>query len=252
MGSRTSAVLRKNVTVINIAQTRVSINCSRNVSKFQNIGHYQRICPWEFVLALFHEKCDGHKLYEKSSFVRFFVHRLGILKILAIPNVLAQGNSYKHCFAKKRDDHKLCTKSCVNSSFVRFFMHRLGIFKYWPFPMYLPMGSHMGTVSRKNITVINFTQSYAQSRVSIDFSRIISKFQNTGHAQCIGQWEFRSVFHASTQNFKMLAITNVFAHGNSYGHGFVKKYHGHNSSSKLHEKLCFDRFFAHRLGVSKY
>ncbi|RRT69997.1 hypothetical protein B296_00026247, partial [Ensete ventricosum] len=47
-------------------------------------------------------------------------------KILAIPNVLAQGKSYKHGFAKKSDGHKLCTES----SFDRFFAHRLRNLKY--------------------------------------------------------------------------------------------------------------------------
>ncbi|RWW37857.1 hypothetical protein BHE74_00056964, partial [Ensete ventricosum] len=56
-------------------------------------------------------------------------------KILAIPNVLAHGKSYKHDFAKKCDGHKLCTKSHFDR-FDRFFMHRLEISKYWPFPMY--------------------------------------------------------------------------------------------------------------------
>ncbi|RRT64634.1 hypothetical protein B296_00040354 [Ensete ventricosum] len=39
---------------------------------------------------------------------------------MTIPNILAHGNSYEHCFVKKRDDHKLCTKSCAKSSFDRF------------------------------------------------------------------------------------------------------------------------------------
>ncbi|RRT33054.1 hypothetical protein B296_00058959, partial [Ensete ventricosum] len=47
-------------------------------------------------------------------------------KILAIPNVLAHGKSYKHGFMKKRDGHKVCTMSCGKSSFDRFFVHRLG------------------------------------------------------------------------------------------------------------------------------
>ncbi|RRT80294.1 hypothetical protein B296_00024000 [Ensete ventricosum] len=38
-------------------------------------------------------------------------------KILAIPNVLSHGRSYKHGFVKKCDGHKLCTKSI----FDRFF-----------------------------------------------------------------------------------------------------------------------------------
>ncbi|RWV94649.1 hypothetical protein BHE74_00003354, partial [Ensete ventricosum] len=60
--------------------------------------------------------------------------------------------------------------------------------------------------------------------------------------------EFRSVFHAPSRNFKILAIPNVLAHGKSYEHGFVKKRDGH----KLCAKSRFDRFFVHRLRISKY
>ncbi|RZR77631.1 hypothetical protein BHM03_00002746 [Ensete ventricosum] len=60
-------------------------------------------------------------------------------------------------------------------------MHRLKNLKYWPFPIYSVMGSHTSTVLRKNATVINFIQS----RVSIGFSSIISKIQNSSHSQCI-------------------------------------------------------------------
>ncbi|RWV86361.1 hypothetical protein GW17_00051753 [Ensete ventricosum] len=47
------------------------------------------------------------------------------------------------------------------------------------------MGSRTKTVSQKNMTVINF----AQSRVSIGFSCIVSKIQNTGHSHLISPWE---------------------------------------------------------------
>ncbi|RWW42388.1 hypothetical protein BHE74_00052077 [Ensete ventricosum] len=53
-------------------------------------------------------------------------------KILAIPNVLAHGKLYEHDFMKKRDGHKLCTKS----HFDRFFVNYLRISKYWPHPTY--------------------------------------------------------------------------------------------------------------------
>ncbi|RWV85512.1 hypothetical protein GW17_00052689 [Ensete ventricosum] len=59
---------------------------------------------------------------------------------------------------------------------------------------------------------------------------------------------FRSIFRAPSQNFKILAIPNVLAHGKSYKYGFVKKCNGH----KLCAKSRFDRFFGHRLGISKY
>ncbi|RRT59933.1 hypothetical protein B296_00043537, partial [Ensete ventricosum] len=82
----------------------------------------------------FMKKLDGHKPCVKSSFDRFFVHRVNFkilaipnvlahapnFKILAIPNVLAHGNSYEHCFVKKWDGHKLCAKLRAKSSFDRF------------------------------------------------------------------------------------------------------------------------------------
>ncbi|RWW56366.1 hypothetical protein BHE74_00036924, partial [Ensete ventricosum] len=60
--------------------------------------------------------------------------------------------------------------------------------------------------------------------------------------------EFRSVFHALSQKFKILVIPNVLAHGKSYEHSFVKKYDGH----KLCAKSSFDRFFMHHLVNLKY
>ncbi|RZS19204.1 hypothetical protein BHM03_00051567, partial [Ensete ventricosum] len=57
-------------------------------------------------------------------------------KILVITDVLAHGKSYEHGCMKKRDNHKLCTKSCSERSFDWFFMHRLRNSKYWQFPMY--------------------------------------------------------------------------------------------------------------------
>ncbi|RZR93503.1 hypothetical protein BHM03_00022023 [Ensete ventricosum] len=121
--------------------------------------------------------------------------------------------------------------------------------------MYYPMGSRTTTVSRKNVTVINFAQSHAQSRVTIDFSCTVSEFQNIGQSQHISPWEvlrawfhekrdghklyvmsrrveFRSIFRASSQNFKILTIPNVLAHGKSYDHGFAKKCDGHKFCAK--------------------
>ncbi|RRT44060.1 hypothetical protein B296_00033301 [Ensete ventricosum] len=63
-----------------------------------------------------------------------------------------------------------------------------------------PMGSHMSMVWRKNMMVINIAQSYVQSRVSIDFSSTVSKFQNTSHSQCISPWEvIRAWFREKTR-----------------------------------------------------
>ncbi|RWV80035.1 hypothetical protein BHE74_00058753 [Ensete ventricosum] len=50
----------------------------------------------------------------------------------------------------------------------------------------------------------------------------------------------------------MLAFANILAHGRSYENGFTKKCDSHKLCVKLHEELRFDRFFVHRLGISKY
>ncbi|RRT44555.1 hypothetical protein B296_00053327 [Ensete ventricosum] len=49
MGGHMSTVSRKNATVINIAQSRVSISFSRTFLEFQNNRHSERIRPWEIV-----------------------------------------------------------------------------------------------------------------------------------------------------------------------------------------------------------
>ncbi|RWV97772.1 hypothetical protein GW17_00039419, partial [Ensete ventricosum] len=64
--------------------------------------------------------------------------------------------------------------------------------------------------------------------------------------------QFRSIFHASSQKFKILVIPNVLAHGKSYEHGFLKKHDGRKLCTKLCTKSSFDRFFMHQLGNSKY
>ncbi|RRT62211.1 hypothetical protein B296_00010218, partial [Ensete ventricosum] len=58
---------------------------------------------------------------------------------------------------------------------------------------------------------------------------------------------FRSIFHALSRKFKILAIPNVLSHGKSYEQGFMKKYDGHKLCAKSHSKPSFDRFFMHRL-----
>ncbi|RWW83735.1 hypothetical protein BHE74_00007748 [Ensete ventricosum] len=83
-------------------------------------------------------------------------------KILAIPNVLAQGKSYEHGFMKKCDNHKVYTKSRAKSIFNRFFMHHLEI---------------------KNT---GLSQCISPC----------SKIQNTGHSQCISPSDVvRAWFH---------------------------------------------------------
>ncbi|RWW39040.1 hypothetical protein BHE74_00055666 [Ensete ventricosum] len=53
MGSYMSMVSRKNVMVINFAQShvqsRVSIGFSCTISEFQNNNHFQCISPWKIV-----------------------------------------------------------------------------------------------------------------------------------------------------------------------------------------------------------
>ncbi|RZR91989.1 hypothetical protein BHM03_00020218 [Ensete ventricosum] len=89
------------------------------------------------------------------------------------------------------------------------------------------MVSHTSMDSSKNMTVINFARSRAQSFVSIGFSCTISEIQNTG-------------------------IPNVLAHGKSYEHGSVKKRDGHKLYVKSHAESSFDRFFVYRLENLKY
>ncbi|RRT83501.1 hypothetical protein B296_00001445, partial [Ensete ventricosum] len=60
--------------------------------------------------------------------------------------------------------------------------------------------------------------------------------------------EFRSVFCASSQKFKILAIPNVLAHGKLYEHGFTKKC----NDKKLCAKSSFNQFFVNRLSNSKH
>ncbi|RRT43217.1 hypothetical protein B296_00042100 [Ensete ventricosum] len=56
MGSHTNTVSRKDATIINYAQSLVSIGFSCNVSEFKNTGHSQSSIPWEVVRARFREK----------------------------------------------------------------------------------------------------------------------------------------------------------------------------------------------------
>ncbi|RWV88912.1 hypothetical protein GW17_00048967, partial [Ensete ventricosum] len=62
-------------------------------------------------------------------------------------------------------------------------------------------------------------------------------------ARTLRRVEFRSVFRAPSQKFKILTIHDVLAHGKSSEHGFTKKCDGH----KLCAESSFDRFFVHRL-----
>ncbi|RWW35630.1 hypothetical protein BHE74_00059414 [Ensete ventricosum] len=89
------------------------------------------------------------------------------------------------------------------------------------------MGSRTSTVSRKNITVINFARSHAQSQVSIDF-------------------------RAPSWKLKILAIPDVFAYRKSYEHDFTKKCNGHKLCAKSCVESSFDGFFVHHPKNLKY
>ncbi|RWV80481.1 hypothetical protein GW17_00058244 [Ensete ventricosum] len=62
MVSRTSMFSQKNSTIINFAQSQVSIDFSCTVSEIQNTGLSRLISPWEVVQARFRVKCDSHTL----------------------------------------------------------------------------------------------------------------------------------------------------------------------------------------------
>ncbi|RRT45563.1 hypothetical protein B296_00054061 [Ensete ventricosum] len=67
MGSRTSMVSRKNMMVIDFAQSRVLIDFSRTVSEIQNTGNSQHISPWKSYEHGFAKKCDGHKVSQSCA-----------------------------------------------------------------------------------------------------------------------------------------------------------------------------------------
>ncbi|RWV83338.1 hypothetical protein GW17_00055063, partial [Ensete ventricosum] len=64
--------------------------------------------------------------------------------------------------------------------------------------------------------------------------------------------EFLSIFRASSQKFKILAIPDVLAHGKPYKHGFEKKCDGHKFCAKSRADSSFDRFFVHHFRNLKY
>ncbi|RRT31229.1 hypothetical protein B296_00056043 [Ensete ventricosum] len=64
--------------------------------------------------------------------------------------------------------------------------------------------------------------------------------------------QFRSIFRAPSQKFKILVIPILLNHGKSYKHGFMKKYDGHKLCAKSLAESSFDWFFVHRLKNSKY
>ncbi|RRT44968.1 hypothetical protein B296_00039017 [Ensete ventricosum] len=101
MGSRTSTVLRKNVMVINFVQSHVSISFSCTVLETQNTGHSQHISQWKVIQAQFYEKTRWSETLGNVMFRSVFRALSQKFKILAIPNILADGRSYEHGFVKK-------------------------------------------------------------------------------------------------------------------------------------------------------
>ncbi|RZR97257.1 hypothetical protein BHM03_00026398 [Ensete ventricosum] len=64
--------------------------------------------------------------------------------------------------------------------------------------------------------------------------------------------EFRSIFRALSQKFKILAIPDVLAHGKLYEQGFMKKCDGHKFCMKSRADSSLDLLFLHRIENSKY
>ncbi|RWW74733.1 hypothetical protein BHE74_00017308 [Ensete ventricosum] len=103
-------------------------------------GHI--LCVMLIFDPFMHRLCDSKywpfsMYYPKGSLTRDVEFRSVFrppsrkFKILAIPNVLADGKPYENGFAKKHDGHKLCAKSHAKSSFDQFFMYRLRNSKNW-------------------------------------------------------------------------------------------------------------------------
>ncbi|RZS07099.1 hypothetical protein BHM03_00037858, partial [Ensete ventricosum] len=121
-------------------------------------------------------------------------------KILAIPNVLANGKKYERGFVKKCDGHKLCTKSRAKSCFDQFFMHRLK-FKILAIPNVLAHARKIKILAIPNVLAhensyekgfVKKLNGHAMSRAisSINwFSFTITEIQHTGHSQCISPWK---------------------------------------------------------------
>ncbi|RWV86074.1 hypothetical protein GW17_00052075, partial [Ensete ventricosum] len=150
----------------------------------------------------FTRKYDDHKHCAKSRVSVDFRASSRKFNILVIPNVLAHGKSYEHGFTKKCNGHKLSAKSRKKSIFDQIFMHRLRNSKYWTFAI------------RRSSTLRNVAREV----------------------------EFRSVFRATSQKFKILVIPNVLVHGKLYKHGFTKKYDVHKFYAMSRVKSSFDRF----------
>ncbi|RZS28561.1 hypothetical protein BHM03_00062167 [Ensete ventricosum] len=90
MVSHMSIVSRKNATVINFAQSRVSIGFRAPSRKFKILVFPILLGHRKSYKHAFARKYDGHKTCSKSraesSFDRFFMHRLGNSKYWSFPS----------------------------------------------------------------------------------------------------------------------------------------------------------------------
>ncbi|RWW35774.1 hypothetical protein BHE74_00059260 [Ensete ventricosum] len=102
-------------------------------------------------------------------------------KILAFPDVLAQGKWYENGFEKKCDGDKLCVKS-HRVEFRSVFHAPSKKFKILANPDVSAHGKLYEHDFTKKLNSHIFVRSRAQSRVSIDFLCTVSKIQNTGHS----------------------------------------------------------------------
>ncbi|RWW75699.1 hypothetical protein BHE74_00016247 [Ensete ventricosum] len=112
-------------------------------------------------------------------------------KILAIPNVLAHGKSYKHDFSKKRDGHKL-SQCCARSRVRSVFCAPSQKFKILAIPNVLAYGNSYEHCLMKKC------DGYKLCAKSCAKSSFVLRLKNSKY------WSFLII----------LVIPNVLAHGN--------------------------------------
>ncbi|RWW54145.1 hypothetical protein BHE74_00039289 [Ensete ventricosum] len=160
--------------------------------------------------------------------------------------ILAHKKSYVHGFMKKHDAHNLCTKMHA-VSFRSIFRAPSQNFKILAISNILAHGtsydhSFMKKCNGYKLCVKSCFDHFFGHRIEI------SKYWPSQQRKIL----FRSIFHAPSRNFRILAIPSVLAHEKSYEHGFVKKCNSHKLCAKSMAKSRFDRFFVHHLRISKY
>ncbi|RZS29166.1 hypothetical protein BHM03_00062862, partial [Ensete ventricosum] len=208
--------LDSHILCANHVQSRVSINFSCIIPKFKILAIPDVLAHGIFELrSVFRAPSRKFKILAISDVLahgKLYKHGF-IKKVTAInfvrtnPNVLAHGKSYEHGFVKNATVINF-TQSCVQS--------RVSI-------------GFTCTVLEIQNTGHSRRISQWYSRVSIGFLSTVSEIQNTGHSRRISPWEvvrarfhekrdghklcvkshaveFRSVFRAPPQKFKILAI----------------------------------------------